>query len=118
MPCLDNPLVAPYFPPAYYLAMSGIAFKDRVLAALDVAGISKAELSRRSGVPYHAIDKFLKRDNATTSAENASAIAKTLGITVDGDQEYEQLREMFYRLSEEQRQFLLASVRGLLGLEG
>ena len=114
MPHLDNPLVAPYFPPAYYLAMSGIAFRDRLLAALEAAGMSKAELSRRSGVPYHAIDKFLKRENATTSAENASAMAKVVGITVDSDQEYEKLREMFYRLTEEQRQFLLASVRGLL----
>ena len=111
---LDNRLVAPYFPPAYYMAMAGIAFRDRVIAALKQNGWSKAELSRRSGVPYHGIDKFLKRDGATTSSENAVAIANCLGIKVDGDAEYEELRELFYKLDEEQRRFLLAGARGLV----
>ena len=77
-------------------------------------GLSKAELSRRSSVPYHALDKFLKREGATTSAENAKALADALGIAMDGDSEYEELRRLFFQLPEEKREFLLASIRGLL----
>lgn len=112
---LDNWRMARYFPPVYYLCMVRASFRDRLIEAMKEADMSKAELSRRSGVPYHAIDKFLKRDGATTSAENAQALARALGITIDGQAEYEELRELFYQLDEQQRQFLLASIRGLLG---
>ncbi len=112
---LDNPRMAPYFPPSYYMAMAGISFRDRVKAAMTSQGLSKAELSRRSGVPYHALDKFLKREGATTSAENAKALADALGIAMDGDAEYDELRRLFFQLPEEKRRFLLASIRGLLG---
>lgn len=111
---LDNWRVAPYFPPAYYLAMKGIAFRDRVKAAMQEQGLNKADLSRMSSVPYHAIDKFLKRTGASTSADNARAIANALGITVDDDAEYDELRQLFHQLNEEQRRFVLASVRGLV----
>lgn len=112
---LDNPLVAPYFPPAYYLGMVGKTFKDRAIKAMAEGGVSKADLSRRSRVPYHAIDKWLKRDGATTSAENATAIANALGLKVDEDAEYDELRGLFYQLSEEKRRFLIASLKGLVG---
>lgn len=112
---LDNRLVVPYFPPCHYLAMAGKSFRDRVLAEIKDRNISKADLSRRSGVPYHAIDKFLKRDGASTSADNAKALANVLGLNIDDDQEYEELRELFYQLDEEQRKFLIMSVRGLVG---
>lgn len=75
--------------------------------------MTKAELSRRSGVPYHALDKFLKREAASTSADNAQAIARALGITVDGDAEYDELRQLFYTLSEERQKVVLEMVRGL-----
>lgn len=112
---LDNRLVEPYFPPAYYLAMANLDFRSRVLKEMEDAGLTKAELSRRSKVPYHALDKFLKRDGATTSTENAIAIANTLGLSVDSDREYEELREIFYGLSEEDRQALVRIARGLRG---
>ncbi|HBS99638.1 MAG TPA: hypothetical protein DEB47_07165 [Citreicella sp.] len=111
---LDNWLVARARPSAYYPRMAGISFRDRVLEAMRERGMNKAELSRLSGVPYHTIDKFLKRDSASTSANNAVAISRALGIKVDGQREYEELQQMFYRLSEAEREFVLASVRGLL----
>lgn len=112
---LENCLVAPYFQPVYYLAMAQASFRDRILAAKKARNISAAELSRRAGVPYHTLDKYLKREGATTSAENAQALANVLGIKADGDAEYDELRELFFQLNEEKRQFVLASVRGLLG---
>lgn len=111
---LDNRLVAPYFPISYYLAMTGESFRDRALGAMQEQGMSKAELSRKSGVQYHALDKFLKRANATTGIENATAIANALGIKVTGEQTYEELRSLFHQLDEEKKRFVLASVRGLL----
>lgn len=112
---LENCLVAPYFPPVYYLAMAQASFRDRILAAKNARNMSTAELSRRSGVPYHALDKYLKREGATTSAENAQALANVLGVKPDGEDDYDELREMFFRLDEEKRRFVVASVRGLLG---
>ena len=76
--------------------------------------MSKAELSRSSGVPYHAIDKLMKREGASTSSENATALSNALGITVDGEAEYQELRALFYQLDEGRRKFLIASVRGLI----
>ena len=111
---IDNWLMAPYFPPVYYLCMTKKSFRDRILAAMKDSGLNKAELSRRSGVPYHALDKFLKREGASTSAENANALAAALGIKVDGELEYEELRELYFQLDEEQQKFVLASIRGLL----
>lgn len=111
---LDKRQMAAYFPLAYYLAMDGKSFQQRIRTALNERGMSKAELSRSSGVPYHAIDKFLKRENASTSAENAKAIADALGITMDGDAEYDELRRLFFQLPEDRRLFVLASIRGLL----
>lgn len=110
---LDNRLVAPYFPPAYYLAMTGIAFQQRVKVALKEKGMSKADLHRKSGVPYHAIDKFLKRDNATTSSENAVAIADALGINVDSGAEYDELRVLYDQLDEETQKVAQKILRGL-----
>lgn len=112
---LDNKRLAPYFAPAYYLAMAGKSFRHRVVEAMKAQGLSKAELSRRSGVPYHTLDKFAKGTSSTTSAENAVALANALGIYVDGDAEYEELRRLYFELSPERREFVLASIRGLLG---
>ena len=112
---LENSLLARYFPISYYLSMSGESFRDRVLTAMFALKMSKAALHRASGVPYHAIDKFLKRPGATTSAENAMAMARVLGISVDDDATYEELRSLYYQLDKDQRHFLLQSIRGLAG---
>lgn len=111
---VDNLRMVPYFPAAYYLAMKGKSFRDRVMRAADSQGLSKAELSRRSGVPYHTLDKFMKGASATTSAENATAIANALGIAMDGEEEYDEIRRLYFQLSEEQRAFVRATLRGLL----
>ena len=110
---LDNRRVAQKFLPVYYLRMAKVAFRDRVLAAGRI-GDEQGRAIQAVRRPYHAIDKFLKREGATTSAENANALAKALVLTVDGEAEYEELRQLFYQLDEQQRQFLIASIRGPL----
>lgn len=111
---LDKAQMAKYFPLVYYLSMTGDSLRQRILAAMADRAMSKAELSRRSGVPYHALDKFLKGKSASTSAENARSLCNTLGVAMEGEAEYEELRELFFQLSEEKRAFLLASIRGLI----
>lgn len=113
MQTLDNPRMEGYFPLAYYLNMSGESFRDRILAALKAQKMSKAELSRRSGVKYHALDKFLKGISQTTGYENGRALAQTLGIETDEDDDFEKLREIYYALDEEGRRYALKSLRGL-----
>lgn len=90
------------------------AFRDRVNEALSAQKMSKAELSRRAGVPYHALDKFLKGISTTTSTENAIKISKVLGVAVDEAQDYEELKAIFYQLDEDDRAALLKMVRGLV----
>jgi len=111
---LDNQPIAPLLPPAYVLAMTGNDLKSRILEVMKAQSVSKAELSRRSRVPYHALDKYLKGISLTTSFENGQALANALGIKMDGEAEYEELRRLFLSLPEQQRAFVLASVRGLL----
>ena len=88
--------------------------RERILAAMAEQQMSKADLSRKAGVPYHTIDKFLKGVSERTSAENAMALTEALGIRLDGQAEYQELRTLFLGLTEEQQQFVLASIRGLL----
>lgn len=81
---------------------------------MDRQGLSKAALSRLSGVPYHTLDKYLKRPNAKTSGENAQAIANALGIKQDGEAEYDELRKLFFQLDPSDRESLLRIAKGLL----
>jgi len=53
-------------------------FRQLMLEALGQTGMSIAELSRRTGVSYDVINKLKRRENASTAAENAFAIAKAL----------------------------------------
>ena len=90
------------------------SFRDRVLLAMKEQKLKKAELSRRSGVSYHALDKFLKRPDATTSSENATKLAQVLGIKVEDAEGYDELRSIYFQLSEEKKKFALMSLKGLL----
>lgn len=110
---LENRLLAKNGPLAYFCRMSKEDFRERLNQALKERGWSKAELSRKSGVPYHALDKYLKGTNSRTSAENAKALADTLGITLDGEASFDELRQLFFSLSPAQQQYALASLRGI-----
>ena len=97
----------------YAVLVTSEAFKTRLARAMREAGIDRAELSRRSGVGYHAIDKFMKREGADTSLENAKKLADAVGISLDSDETYDELRALFLRLNEQQREFLTTTVRAL-----
>lgn len=110
---LDNWRMDAFSTFAYNLRMGRAPlFRDRLKAAMAAADMSKADLARASGVGYHTIDKLLKRDNARTSAETARKLAKAVGISVDGEGEYEELRRYYLALPPETREVVLRMVRG------
>lgn len=55
-------------------------FREQFIEALERTGMTLAELSRRSGVKYDALNKLRRREGASTSAENAARIARALGL--------------------------------------
>ena len=60
-------------------------FREQFLEALARSGMTLAELARRSGVKYDALNKLKSREGASTSAENASRIARVLGFSESED---------------------------------
>lgn len=61
-------------------------FREQFLEALARSGMTLAELARRSGVKYDALNKLKSREGASTSAENAARIARALGFAdAEGD---------------------------------
>lgn len=56
-------------------------FRGQILDAMAETGISMAELSRVSGVSYDVINKLKRREASSTSAENAAALLRALGIS-------------------------------------
>ena len=111
---VDNSPMAKKVTKFYSPHMVEHTLRQRIIDGMAQRGMSKAELSRASGVAYHALDKFLKGKSVTTSAENARALCNALGITMDGEAKYDELRRLFFQLPEEKREFLMASIRGLL----
>lgn len=57
-------------------------FREQVMRRLEETGMKVAELARQAGVSKGAIYKLLQRPGASTSAENARAIADALGLGV------------------------------------
>lgn len=55
-------------------------FRAALMDAWDPKKVSAPELSRRSGVSVDTINKLKYRTTASTSAENASALARALGF--------------------------------------
>lgn len=88
-------------------------FQDRFREALAASGMTVAELSRRSGVSYHAIDKLKKRDGASTNAENAKRLAATLGMDTNHPPEVDRMVSAFLRLSPENQVLVLRLAESL-----
>ncbi len=67
------------------IPMGKKTFRDQILESMAETGISMAELSRASGVSYDVINKLKRREDSSTSAENAAALSRALGITMTSD---------------------------------
>lgn len=113
---LDNQIIAEISHWTYCLSMEKNDFRARTIAAMKEKKIKKSELSRASGVPYHALDKWLKGTTASTNIEFAIAIANALGIAIETDEGFDELKPLYYGLSEQDREVVVKMVRGLAGV--
>lgn len=89
-------------------------FQTRFRSALKASGLSVAELSRRSGVSYHVIDKLKKRDHASTSVENADKLAATLGLRDTHDDRLQRLTAIYFQLPPDKQAILLRLAESLM----
>ena len=92
-------------------------FAERLSRAREAAGLSKAELARRIGVPRQLVDKWEARKNLP-GLENALAISRELGVTVnelfgDAPTEVTELRLLLERMPKKARECLLGFLQGM-----
>lgn len=100
--------------------MSDGTFRAALRWHMENTGTTIAELAKATGVSEDTLKKIRTRHNASTKTENAVRIAAFFGKDVNAflrcgnevdDQELPALLDL---LTEEERRFLLAQVRGLL----
>lgn len=99
-------------------------FIQRLTQRMSDLGITMAELSRKSGVPYHQIHTWKRRENAKPTAESlqkvADALATTPGHLLNGEPTsdlksgvLEELQSQLSQLSEEELRVLLAAAEAM-----
>ncbi|MCL2382190.1 MAG: helix-turn-helix domain-containing protein [Treponema sp.] len=60
-----------------------MGFGEHLKEELEYKGMLVKELSHATGIPKHTLDKYLLTNGTMPSADNAVAIAQTLGVTVE-----------------------------------
>ena len=60
-----------------------MGFSEHLKGELEYRGMLVKELAHATGISKHTIDNYLLTDGAMPSADNAVAIAQTLGVTVE-----------------------------------
>ncbi|WJS86728.1 helix-turn-helix transcriptional regulator [Paracoccus sp. TOH] len=53
---------------------------QRIDALMEEQGMSKADLARSAGIPYHRLNPWFIRDNAKPNAEDIEAVAIALNV--------------------------------------
>lgn len=56
---------------------------EKILAELDIIGMKKSELARKSGVAYTTLDSMIKRNPDSVNVRTLFKIAETLGVSAD-----------------------------------
>lgn len=89
-------------------------FRHKFIAALEASGMSVAEVSRRSGVSYHVIDKLKKGKIQSTTVENAERLARVLNLDRRNDGLQDRLLASFTRMSRDQQEMAVLFCETLL----
>ena len=63
--------------------MESAPFRNRLIAELRRRELKKSELARAAGVKYDIVRDLCRREGASTTVENAKAIAEALGLSLD-----------------------------------
>ena len=89
-----------------------MGFAENLRAELDYQDIQIKELSQKTGISKHTLDKYLFGTKAQPGIENALKIAQALGVSVEYlvegktvflknlPQEYQELLENFQKLNQ------------------
>lgn len=94
-------------------------FRDALMHWKDVTGRSLRDIASSSGVSYEQLKKLGQGKSRSTNVDDAVRIANDLGMTLEEflDDKTVLIRseivEIYNKLSEQERQFLLASARGV-----
>lgn len=94
-----------------------VSFRDIVLSALERDGRSARAVSLAAGLGPDAIRDLTRRENASTSIENALALCAELKIppsTLVGGEDFTKLLEIYRRLPPDAQRGLLAFSEGLI----
>ena len=100
-------------------------YRESLIAHMDAAGISAAELARQTGVAKTKIDKLRQRVTVDTTVTDAIKMAHHFGKTMEEfmglaarADRIEGLMVLLRRLSPEQERMLAAQIQGLLKMQG
>lgn len=104
--------------------MTKSAFYQRLEARIVDLGITIAELSRLSGVPYHQIHTWGRRENAIPNADALGKVAKALKVPSGhllhgdpiedgGDSLRSELQDLLAQLSQEELRVLKAAAEAM-----
>lgn len=63
--------------------MTARTYQEKFLEKLKASGLSMAEVARRAGTTYDRVRDLKRRENATTGADTARAVARVLGFSAD-----------------------------------
>lgn len=95
-------------------------FRKALLWHMDKKSIGASQLARGAGVSSDVIKKLRTRPGSSTSAETATRIARYFGkdmadfIALREDGANDDLHKLIDLLSDQDRQFLLRQIQGLL----
>ncbi|MFS4580379.1 helix-turn-helix domain-containing protein [Phaeobacter sp. C3_T13_0] len=104
--------------------MSKSAFYQRLEARMRGLGLSIADLSRLSGIPYHQIHTWGRRENAIPNAEALEKVASALsvstghlmnGLPIDDQDDglRGELQDLLNQLSQEELRVLKAAAEAM-----
>lgn len=63
--------------------MTAKTYREKFLEKLKASGLNMAEVARRAGTTYDRVRDLKRRENATTGADAARAVARVLGFSAD-----------------------------------
>ncbi|MBR9850923.1 MAG: helix-turn-helix domain-containing protein [Rhodobacteraceae bacterium] len=98
-------------------------FRDALLTIIEKQGVSLRKVAEGSGVSYEQLKKLKQAKSQSTNVDDARKVANFFGLSLDQFLEAEQIEaqaeiiEIYNRLPDQERQFLLRSARGLADRE-
>ena len=103
-----------------------MGFAENLRAELDYQDIQIKELSQKTGISKHTLDKYLFGTKAQPGVENALKIAQALGVSVEYlvegksasykslPQEYQELLENFQNLNQFNKKTVMDLLESLI----